>query len=147
MQFAGVFARIFLGWLADRTKRPAHNLTAQAFIAAALVLAYGGLPDMPQVWMAAVLSGATGFFAASWNGIYMAEIARLSPPERIVEATASSVTVTFLGYVSGPSIFSALVTWTGDYRIPFLFISGQLVLMAVVQLLALVHRQANRSPG
>ncbi len=147
MQFAGVFARIFLGWLADRTGRPAHNLTAQAFVAAALVLAYGALPDMPSVWVAAALSGATGFFAASWNGIYMAEVARLSPPERIVEATASSVTVTFLGYVSGPSIFSALVTWSGEYRMPFLFISGQLALMAIVQVFVLVRRKASRRPG
>ena len=144
MQFAGVFARIFLGWLADRTGRPAHNLTAQAFVAAALVLAYGRLADMPPVWIAAMLSGAAGFFAASWNGIYMAEVARLSPAERIVEATASSVTITFLGYVAGPSIFSALVTWTGDYRIPFLFISGQLALMATVQVLVLIRRHAAR---
>jgi MFS family permease len=147
MQFAGVFARILLGWLADRTGRPAHNLTAQAFVAAGLVLAYGGLPDLPLVWVAALLSAATGFFAASWNGIYMAEVARLSPPERIVEATASSVTVTFLGYVAGPSIFSALVSWTGGYRVSFLFISGQLALMAVVQVLVLVRRHATRVTG
>src|SRR4051794_12899763 len=31
LQFSGVFARVFLGWLADRTGRPVHNLTAQAF--------------------------------------------------------------------------------------------------------------------
>ncbi len=144
MQFAGVFARIFLGWLADRTGRPAHNLTAQAFIAAALVLAYGSLADMPPVWVAALLSAATGFFAASWNGIYMAEVARLSPPDRVTEATASSVTVTFLGYVSGPSIFSVLVTLTGGYHVPFRFIAGQLALMAVVQVVVLTRRRLVR---
>jgi MFS family permease len=142
MQFAGVGARIFLGWLADRTGRPAHNLTVQAFAAAALVVAYGSLPDAPPVWLAALLSGATGFFAASWNGIYMAEVARLSPADRIIEATSSSVMFTFLGYVCGPSVFSVLVSFTGGYRIPFLVAAGQLALMAVVQTAVLAARGA-----
>ena len=37
LQSAGVFARILLGWFADRTGRPAANLTAQAYVAAACV--------------------------------------------------------------------------------------------------------------
>ena len=140
MQFAGVFARIFLGWLADRTGRPAHNLTAQAFVAAALVLAYGNLADSPPVWIAAALSAATGFFAASWNGIYLAEVARLSPPDRISETTASSITVTFMGYVLGPSAFSLLVTMTGSYRIAFTSAAGQLAIMATLQAIVLARR-------
>ncbi len=145
MQFAGVFARIFLGWLADRTGRPAHNLTVQAFIAAGLVLAFGALPDAPAVGVAALLAGATGFFAASWNGIYMAEVARLAPRDRVTEATSSSVMVTFLGYVSGPSIFSVLVTLSGGYHVPFLFAAGQLLVMAVVQTAVLARRRYSES--
>lgn len=140
LQFAGVFARIFLGWLADRTGRPAHNLTAQAFVAALLVTGYSLLPEHPPVLLAAVLAAATGFFAASWNGIYMAEIARLSPPDKVTEATASSAVVTFLGYVSGPSIFSVLVTLTGSYAIPLRAAAGQLAVMAAVQVVVLARR-------
>jgi MFS family permease len=140
MQFAGVFARIFLGWLADRTGRPAHNLTAQAFVAAALVVGYSALPDQPPFLLAAAIAGATGFFAASWNGIYMAEVARLSATDQIAEVTSSSVVVTFLGYVSGPSIFSALVTWTDGYRVPFVAVAGQLAVMAAVQVVVLARR-------
>ena len=140
MQFAGVFARIGLGWLADRTGRPALNLTVQAFVAAALVLGFSALPVLPPIWLAALLSGATGLFGASWNGIYMAEVARLSPADRVTEATSSSVMVTFLGYVSGPSIFSVLVTFSGGYHVPFLFIAGQLAVMATIQLVVLARR-------
>jgi MFS family permease len=140
MQFAGVFARIFLGWLADRTGRPAHNLTAQAFVAALMVVGYGLLPDAPPFLLAAGVAGATGFFAASWNGIYMAEVARLSAPDQIAEVTSSSAVVTFLGYVSGPSIFSVLVTWTGGYRLPFFAVAGQLAIMAAVQVVVLARR-------
>ncbi len=140
MQFAGVFARIGLGWLADRTGRPAHNLTVQAFIAAGLVVCFASLPDLPPFWVAAGLAAATGCFGASWNGIYMAEVARLSAAERITEATTSSVLVTFLGYVSGPSIFSILVTASGGYWVPFLFAAGQLVVMATIQAVVLARR-------
>jgi MFS family permease len=144
MQFAGVFARIFLGWLADRTGRPSHNLTAQAFIAALMVAAYSALPDSPPVLVAAVLSGATGFFAASWNGIYMAEVARLSAPDKVAEVTASSAVVLFLGYVSGPSIFSVLVTYSGGYQLPFIAVSAQLALMAAIQVAVLTRRRVRR---
>ncbi len=140
MQFAGVFARIFLGWLADRTGRPAHNLTAQAFVAALMVAGYSALPDDPPVGLAALVAAGTGFFAASWNGIYLAEVARLSPADKVTEATSSSAVVIFLGYVSGPSIFSVLVTWTGGYRVPFIAVAGQLAAMAAVQVFVLARR-------
>jgi MFS family permease len=139
-----VFARIFLGWLADRTGRPSHNLTAQAFIAALMVAAYSALPDSPPVLVAAVLSGATGFFAVSWNGIYMAEVARLSAPDKVAEVTASSAVVLFLGYVSGPSIFSVMVTYSGGYQLPFIAVSAQLALMAAIQVAVLTRRRVRR---
>jgi MFS family permease len=112
----------------------------QAFLAAAMVVAYGFLPDGVALLPAAAIGAATGFFAASWNGIYLAEIARLSPPERIAEATSSSTVVVFLGYVSGPSIFSFLVTWSGEYRLPFMVVAAQLALMAVVQAAILIRK-------
>ena len=140
MQFAGVFARIFLGWLADRTGRPAHNLTAQAFVAAGMVAVYGSLPDQPAFVLAATVATATGFVAASWNGIYMAEVARLSAPDQIAEVTSSSAVVTFLGYVSGPTVFALLVTWTEGYRVPFMVVAAQLAVMGVVQVVVLARR-------
>jgi MFS family permease len=133
LQACGVFARIFLGWLADRTGSPAKNLTAQAFVASGMLVVYASLPIHPSAALAALICGATGFVAASWNGIYMAEIARLAPPERIVEATSSSSVVTFLGYVSGPSLFTYLVTVSGSWTTPFLVIAAQLAAMACVQ--------------
>jgi MFS family permease len=133
LQACGVFARIFLGWLADRTGKPAQNLTIQAFVAAGMIVLYAALPMHPSVPLAALACGATGFVAASWNGIYLAEIARLAPPERIVEATSSSSVVTFLGYVSGPSLFTYLVTLSGSWTTPFLVIAAQLAVMAAIQ--------------
>ena len=146
MQFSGVFARVFLGWLADRTGRPSLNLSVQALIAAAMVVLYGFLPEEPSIATVAVVCGAAGFFAASWNGIYMAEIVRLSPAKLITETTSSSTVVVFLGYMSGPTIFSLLVSWSGSYRLSFLVIAAQLALMAAAQL-ALLSRHLHATRG
>ena len=97
-------------------------------------------PTNPLIWLAAGSACAAGFVGASWNGIYMAEVARLSPPDRIAEATSSSTVVTFLGYVLGPSMFSLLVTLTGGWTLPFLFVAAQLFLMAMAQTIILARR-------
>ena len=144
MQAAGVLARIFLGWFADRTGWAAANLTAQAYIAAALVALFALLPAGAGLGAVAAAAAACGFFGASWNGIYMAEVARLAPPERIADATSGSTIFIFLGYVVAPSAFSALVSWTRDWRLPFLVIAAQLAAMALLQT-ALLARAG--SPG
>jgi MFS family permease len=139
MQGAGVVARVFLGYLADRTGWPAANLTAQAFIAAGCVTVYAFLPEHPPLPLTAGIATLAGFFGCSWNGIYMAEVARLAPPARIADATSGSTLLTFLGYVAGPSLFAAAVPVMG-WHIPFAIAAGQLAVMAVVQTVLLVRR-------
>jgi len=139
LQSAGVFARVLLGWLADRTGRPAHNLTAQAYVAGAAVCAYAAMPlDAPYPTVVAIAT-ACGFFGASWNGIMMAEIARLSPPELISETTAGSTMFTFMGYAVGPSLFAAAVPLFG-WQVPYAIAGGQLAVMAAVQSAVLWQR-------
>ena len=143
LQGAGVFARVFLGFLADRTGRPALNLTVQACVAAGCVVLYAYMPGDWGLGTKAAVGVLTGFFACSWNGIYMAEIARLSPPQRIADATSGSTLVVFLGYVAGPSLFTAAVPYLG-WHIPFVIAAGQLALMALAQTVLLLR--GSRSP-
>ena len=139
LQVAGVFARVALGWLADRTGRPAANLTVQAYIAAACLAAYAFMPaNLPLGWVAAI-AAACGFFGVSWNGIYMAEVARLAPPDAIAEATAASTLFTFLGYVAAPSLFAFAVPHWG-WSWPYAAVALQLALMALVQTALLLRR-------
>lgn len=132
MQGAGVVARIVLGWLADRTGRPIANLLVQGLAASGAVLLLAFMPAAPSLALAATLSGLAGFAAASWNGVYMAEVARLSPRDRVSDATSGSTLLTFLGYVAGPAIFGVIVTLSGGWVAPMITIAGQL---AVVTLL------------
>ena len=139
LQMAGVVARIALGWLADRTGHPAANLIVQAYVAALCLVLYAFMPaDLPLA-LVAVITTACGFFCASWNGIYMAEVARLAPPDRIADATSASTLFTFLGYVFAPSLFAFAVPFIG-WNWPYAIVAGQLVLMAVVQTILLARR-------
>ncbi len=142
MQGAGVIARIVLGWLADRTGQPSLNLLVQAGIACAAGLAFALMPEAAPLWLVNVLSALVGFVAASWNGIYMSEVARLVEPRQVAAATSGSTLFTFLGYLAAPAIFAALVAFTGSWTLAFLVAAGQLGLVGLGA--ALVLRRAMR---
>lgn len=132
MQVAGVVARILLGWIADRTGNATRNLAIQGLVAAATVVALALLPaDAPRALLMA-LCGLAGFVGASWNGISLAEVARLSSPDRVSDVTSGSTLFVFLGYVAGPSIFSVLVTLSGGWVLPMLLIAAQLAAIALL---------------
>ena len=132
MQLAGVVARILLGWVADRTGNALANLVAQGFGAGAAILALALLPADAGFWPLALIAVLCGFFGASWNGISLAEVARLAPPGKVAEATAGSTIFVFLGYVAGPSIFAALVSLTGSWTLPKILMAAQLLLVSAL---------------
>ncbi|WP_338661959.1 MFS transporter [Pararoseomonas sp. SCSIO 73927] len=139
MQGGGILARIVLGWVADRMANGPMNLVGQGLGAAALVALFVLLP--PMGFLPTLLLGAlAGSLAASWNGIYQSEVARLAPPGRIAEATAGSSTLSFLGYLVPPAIFAALVSATGSWLLPQLLSAGQVVLVALLVLPRLRRR-------
>ena len=132
LQASGTVARILLGWVADRTGRAALNLVIQAFLAAAAVTAYALVPADAPLAVIAAMAGVAGFFGASWNGIYLAEVARLAPPGAVADATAGSTMLCFMGYVIGPTLFAAAVPLLG-WELPFILCGAQLALMGAVQ--------------
>lgn len=132
LQAAGVFARIALGWLADRTGRPSVNLTVQGFLAAGALALFVNLPAGAGPGLIAAGAALAGFFGASWNGIYLAEVARLVPRDQVSEATAGSTLFTFLGYVFGPALFALLVRLTGGWSLPMDLIALQLAAIAAL---------------
>lgn len=132
MQAAGVFARIALGWFADRTGRPSVNLTMQGFVAAAVALLFANLPVGTSAGVIAACAALAGFFGASWNGIYLAEVARLVPRAQVSEATSGSTLFTFLGYVFGPALFAQAVRASGGWALPMDAIAIQLAVVAAL---------------
>jgi hypothetical protein len=60
--------------------------------------------------------GASGL---SWNGVYLAEVAALAPAGAAGAATGGALSLTFLGIVLGPALFSAVVSLSGSYALAF----------------------------
>jgi hypothetical protein len=66
-----------------------------------------------------VLVVAFGATAIGWNGVQLAEVARLAPPGSAGKVTGASGFVTFSGVVIGPPSFALLAALTGSYRVAF----------------------------
>ena len=123
-QMSGTIGRIIWGILADRYIRPRFLLgilgigMAAGSVATALIK-----PDWPShyiVWTM-IFFGAT---AIGWNGVYLAEAARLAPKGQAGTATGGTLFFTFLGVVLGPPIFAAVASATNSYPMGFLFFAG-----------------------
>ncbi|WP_309139768.1 MFS transporter [Siccirubricoccus sp. G192] len=142
MQGTGVVGRLALGWLADRTGTPARNLFLQALFASGLTSIFVLLPPGAPVGLFLLAAGAAGFAATSWGGLLLAEVARLTPLERVTDATSGTVLVCFIGYSAGPMLCAAAVSATGGWTAPMLVVAAQLAAMA----LALWPRAGGRRP-
>jgi MFS family permease len=118
-QIAGVGGRVLWGLVADRLARPDHVLggLGLAMTAAALTAGWFTL-DWPlaAIFAVCIVFGGT---AVAWNGVYLAQIARLSPPGRAGEVTGGTAFVTFSGVMVTPVAFSAIVSATGSYGVAF----------------------------
>ncbi|NKC32457.1 MFS transporter [Falsiroseomonas selenitidurans] len=132
MQVAGVVGRLVLGWAADRLGDATRSLSLHGLVAAALSAAWVLLgPDAPAP-LALLLAVGAGFTAASWNGIFLAEVARVAPADRVAEASSGAILLCFLGYLSAPTAFAWAVTMTGSWTLPYLVACGLLAVVSLV---------------
>lgn len=107
-----VFARMLWGWAADRF--------APRFVLAGLGLGMSGAAlaavAMSSAWPYAAVVGlavAFGSTATAWQGVYLAEVAREAPADKVADATSGGMAVTFFCALIGPGAFSALNEATG----------------------------------
>jgi len=123
LQAVGMAARVAMGFLADRIGSGVRALillglgsSLASLIAAALSL---------RLAWPLVLAGSAliGFSGVSWNGVFLAEVARLAPEGRVSEVTAGTTLLTFLGYVAAPAAMTAAIPVLGGYGPCFLAIA------------------------
>ena len=118
-QVASVIGRVLWGVLADRvlTRRAMLGLLGIGMgISALLALAAG--PAWPA-WLLFLYASVFGATAVGWNGVFLAEIARIAPQGRTSEATGGCLFFTFLGVVVTPPIFNAVLALAGSYPIAY----------------------------
>lgn len=120
-QGASAAGRIGLGFLADWIGSPRPILCALSLASAASAIAIASMgPDWPLYLLILVAIG-TGLSIATWNGLYMAEIAALAP-ETASQATAGATFFVFGTYVVMPPL-AGLVIATLGYRAAFLMVA------------------------
>jgi hypothetical protein len=71
-------------------------------------------PDWP-VWLLFAFASAFGATAVGWNGVFLAEVARIAPPGKVSQATGGCLFFTFLGVVLTPLVFNALLALGAGY--------------------------------
>jgi MFS family permease len=116
---AGATGRPIFGAMADRWIAPRRllgwlglGMSAGAFLTAAISTAW----PVPTVYLLALVFGAA---AVGWNGVYLAEVARIAPAGRAGAATGASLAMTYSGVVVLPLLFWGVHAATGSYAASF----------------------------
>ncbi|MXP64199.1 MFS transporter [Roseomonas sp. M0104] len=141
MQGASMVGRVVLGWAADRMGNALRHLVVQSVVSAlavALLLAVGGAgPSALPSWALYFCAALVGFTAIGWNGVHIAELARVAPAGLVSDVTSAASLFGFLGSICGPLAFTALVGWSGSYAAAFLAAAGQLAAFGLLSVLFL----------
>ena len=114
-QVASMFGRVLWGVVADRlfTRRRTLGLLGIGMgLSALATLAASPAWPLPLLFLFASVFGAT---AVGWNGVFLAEVARLAPQGQTSQATGACMFFTFLGVVVSPPLFSLVLSIGGSY--------------------------------
>lgn len=133
-QIAGVAGRVIWGWLADATDALAVLGWVNLITVACCALTAFVTPEWPAAALA-LLFVVFGASAVGWNGVFLAECARRSPPGQVGVATGGAIALNFAGVVVGPAIFATVYQATGSYAATF----GWLTLAAAMGLVFLMR--------
>lgn len=114
-QVASVAGRVLWGVLADRVfaRRTMLGLLGLGMGLSALAT-LAASPDWPG-WLLFSFAAAFGSTAVGWNGVFLAEVARVAPAGKISEATGGCLFFTFLGVVVTPPAFNAVLAFSSSY--------------------------------
>lgn len=116
-QVLSVAGRIIYGFIADALGSPRPVLCALSVLSAASALAIASMGSGWSLMALVAIAAFSGLSVATWNGLFMAEVAGLAP-ERASEATAGATFFVFATYVVTPPVAGTVITWLG-YRAAF----------------------------
>ena len=115
MQGASFVGRIAVGLAADRLAARGAvlaTLGALSAIATGLTAAASATTPTAALFVGAAVVGAC---VATWNGLFLAEIAASAPPDAVSAATSAATFFTFVGYMAAPLAFAGIAgAWGYD---------------------------------
>ncbi|MFN7087378.1 MAG: MFS transporter [Burkholderiales bacterium] len=133
---AGIVGRVLWGVVADYADNARSVLALLGVVMAActllLTLVTAAWP-FSAVLLLCVVYGAT---AIGWNGVYVAEVARVAPEGNVAIATGASLAFTYSGVVVTPIFFWAIVTATASYAAAF----GSMALVTLVAAVSIMRK-------
>jgi MFS family permease len=118
---AGIVGRIAWGAVADRWLSPRSML---GLLGVMMALSGVGVAGFSADWpLSAVIlvSALFGASAVGWNGVYLAEVARLAPPSQVGMFTGGTQFFTFIGALAAPPLFGFVVGLAGSYGKAYLW--------------------------
>ena len=119
LQVAGVTGRLWWGWLADRLNDGNATLLIISLLSCISAIVTTQLStNTPHVWVY-ILMASFSFSAVGWNGVFMAEIARIAPVGTVSRTTGAVLMVSFTGILVGPPTFTATYALIGSYTQTF----------------------------
>ena len=141
-QAAGVGGRILWGFISDRWLGPTPMLLVITVLMAIGALGCAMLTTTTSLWLLFPILIVFGATAIGWNGVFLAEVARLAPPGQASQATGGSLSITFMGIVVGPSLFGVMAGLVGSYGLGY----GLLTLLALGIFIPLWRLRKSRNP-
>lgn len=135
-QTSGVLGRIVWGALSDRFVKPNIML---GLLGIGMTLCSLSLlmvsPQSPKS-VIYVIGALFGSMAIGWNGVFLAEVARIAKPELTGMVTGGSLFFTFAGILTGLPFFSLIVQKTGSYPSGFGILSITTFVCGLILLLS-----------
>lgn len=133
MLTASTVSRIGLGWLADRWRRGPLLLCLLLLTTSAAItlLIWSANASSWALYGSIAFVGATSL---GWNGVYMAELARLSPPALVGDITSAANLFGFAGSFCGPLIFALIASRTASFDWPYILVAAQLATCGIFSL-------------
>jgi len=119
-QGGGLIGRLGFGFVATRYVSAWKTLIGLGLgmgLCAGLIALANASWSWPLLLTVAFFFGVT---ASGWNGVFLAEVARLAPEGRVAEATGAALVPGFFGLVVGPLLVAAtagVIGLSGAYAI------------------------------
>jgi ACS family hexuronate transporter-like MFS transporter len=128
VNIGGVAGRIFWGIFSDWLFKGCRNIVLKMIVFLIFLVSFVlGLDfDLPIVPLFLILI-IFGFSAIGWNGVFHAFIGELVRGKMAGRAIGLTMTITFIGNLSGPLIFGMILDLTHSYRIGWFFLCASMV--------------------
>ncbi|MGB0632098.1 MAG: MFS transporter [Alphaproteobacteria bacterium] len=137
---AGIVGRLIWGWVGTKYVSPLLLLAILGFVMGFAHMAIGLVTSEWQtaaVWAVAFAYGLTGI---GYQGVLLAEIARVAPPGMAGVITGGAVFFAYVGMILLPATFGLILAVMDSYRLAF-FILGVIPIVVAVKLLQSALKQ------